>query len=225
MLIDEDWKQSSNRYKCPYCNKIYVKKGISTHIWRMHGDGKLHNPNKGYVNNTRTAWNKGLDINDSRVAKYGTTNSDNIKKGITKIFFKGKKHTTITKEKISKKLSVNNKGGRCKWYLYIKANNEEFKLQGIWELRFAKVLDIIDSDWIKLKQYNKHSFKWVDDNNKIHTYTPDFYSPKLDKYFEIKGYWWGNDKRKMELVIEQHKAIKFEIVMKKELLQYEKLIG
>ena len=36
----ESWKQENGMYKCPHCDKEYVKKGISTHIWRTHGNGK-----------------------------------------------------------------------------------------------------------------------------------------------------------------------------------------
>ena len=45
-------------FQCPYCNKEYSKMGIATHIWRSHGSGKSHNPNKGYIDNNRKVWNK-----------------------------------------------------------------------------------------------------------------------------------------------------------------------
>lgn len=224
MQINEEWKLENDKYQCPYCKKEYSKKGISTHIWRSHSEGKIHNPNKGYEKG-RTAWNKGLTKEtDKRVKKGSEILSYRIKEGLITPSFKGKKHSEETKKKISEKLNVNNKGGRCKWYLYKKKNNDIVSLQGTWELRFAKVLDTIDKNWIKPKLYNKHSFKWVDDEGNEHTYTPDFYSPKLNKYFEVKGYWWGDDRRKMQLVIEQNKKISIEIVMKKELVLYEKLL-
>ena len=94
------------------------------------------------------------------------------------------------------------------------------------KLKFVEVLNMIDNNWIKPTLYHKeHSFKWTDRENREHTYTPDFYSPKLNKYFEIKGYWWGNDKEKMKLVLEQNKNIKIEIIKKKELESYEKLLS
>jgi hypothetical protein len=127
--------------------------------------------------------------------------------------------------KIGQKLTKNNNGGRCKWFSYIKKDKTIFNLQGTWEVRFAKVLDIIDENWIKIGIGTKdHSFIWFDDQNKKHFYTPDFYSPKLNKYFEIKGYWWGNDLIKMKNVKEQNSLINIEIVMKHDLLIYEKLI-
>ena len=45
---------------CIYCGKEYSSKGLGTHIWRSHGEGRSFNPNAGYYAGTRTAWNKGL---------------------------------------------------------------------------------------------------------------------------------------------------------------------
>lgn len=117
-------------------------------------------------------------------------------------------------------------GGRCKWFEVIKEDGEVIKVQGTWEKRFSTILNFVDKGWIKPSLYHKeHSYKWVDSENKEHTYTPDFYSPKLNKYFEVKGYWWGNDKEKMKLVLEQNIGLKIEVVKEKELKCYEKLYG
>ncbi|GJQ44001.1 MAG: hypothetical protein JETCAE03_34990 [Ignavibacteriaceae bacterium] len=143
-----------------------------------------------------------------------------------KIFpsFLGKHHTQKSKDKISKKMTKNHKGSRCKWFEYKKKDGKIFTLQGAWEVRFAKVLDILDENWIKIGINTKgHSFKWIDENNISHHYTPDFYSPKLKKYFEVKGYWWDKDKLKMKLVKKQNE-INIEMVFKKDLENYEKLI-
>jgi len=206
--------------KCKYCSKEYSDNGIGTHIWRNHGAGKNHNPNIGYENGSRIVWNKGLTKEtDERVSQYTNTIQTGYQSGRITNGWKGKHHTEDSKLKMSKARSLNNKGGRCKWFEYIKPNGEIIKLQGTWEVRFAKVLDLLDENWERPK-----SFLWFDDNHKQHYYTPDFYSPKLNKYFEVKGYWWGDDKRKMELVIAQQPLHRFEIIRKKELENYEKLI-
>lgn len=58
-----------NKLPCKYCGKLYSSKGLGTHIWRTHGDGKSFNPNAGYIAGTRSAWNKGLNkYNDDSVA-------------------------------------------------------------------------------------------------------------------------------------------------------------
>ena len=64
------------------------------------------------------------------------------------------------------------------------------------------------------------TLKWIDENKIEHYYTPDFWSPKLKKYFEVKGYWWGNDKAKMRLVLEQN-TVNLEIIQKSDLESYE----
>jgi hypothetical protein len=223
--IDESWKSNNDLYKCPYCNLEYTKKGISTHIWRMHGNGINHSPNESYKDG-RIIWNKGLNKDiDPRVKQLGNTLSDRCKSGIVIPHFKGKHHTKESKQKMSICASKNNRGGKCKWFEVIKLNGEKYKVQGTWERLFSSVLNIIDENWIKPGVGNKeHTYKWIDDDCTEHNYTPDFYSPKLNKYFEVKGYWWGNDKRKMELVLSQHN-INVEMIFKNELNQYIKLCG
>lgn len=51
--------------KCNICGKEFSDKGIGTHMWRMHGNGKSFNPNRGYLDGSRVAWNKGLTKENS----------------------------------------------------------------------------------------------------------------------------------------------------------------
>lgn len=54
--------------ECPYCNKMFSKKGIGSHIWRCHGEGQGFSPTKG---KSHTPWNKGLTKEtDDRVRKH-----------------------------------------------------------------------------------------------------------------------------------------------------------
>lgn len=231
--IDENWKIEENIYKCPFCEKTYTKHGIISHIWRKHTENGMKH--KAGYKIGRLAWNKGLTKDtDERVKRNGDVISDRIKNGQNIPYNKGKTINEIfnkekcneIRKKIGEKMTKNNNGGKCKWFSFFKKNGEEIKLQGTWEVRFAKVLELIDENWIKIGVGHKgHSFMWKDDNDKEHFYTPDFYSPKLNKYFEVKGYWWGHDKLKMEKVISQNNQVKIEIVMKNELTNYEKLCG
>jgi len=122
--------------------------------------------------------------------------------------FLGKHHTEETKRKISESISINNHGGRCKWYKY-----KDVYLQGTWELSIAKKLDKLKINWIKTKE-KKYTLKYIDDKEKEHTYNPDFYLKDYDYFLEIKGYWWGKDKRKMEFVKNQNPTIKIVIIEK-----------
>lgn len=222
--IDSEWELNNGMYECPYCKKEYTKNGILTHIWRNHGDGINHNPNIGYITKNRKIWNLGLDKENSESVRNGAKlYSEKIKDGSIKPLFLGKTHSSEAKKIMSKKRSINNKGGRSKWYDVEKPNGKIIQVQGTWEARFAKVLNLIDPLWIKPgSRFKGHSFKWKDDKLIEHTYTPDFWSPKFKKYFEVKGYWWGNDKEKIKKVLEQN-VINLEIIEKKELEIYEKL--
>jgi len=228
--IKSEWKNLNGKYNCPYCNKEYSKMGISTHIWRKHEDG-INFVNKSANNKFKInhiPWNKGLTKKtDERVKNSGNLLSNRIKNGEISPPFLGKHHTEKTKKVLSYKRSINNKGGKCKWYEYKKKNGNIVKLQGTWEIRFAKVLDILDENWIKPGANgidNGHSFIWKDKELIEHYYTPDFWSPKLETYFEVKGYWWGKDKEKMKYIIEQYKDITIKIIKKEELKMYEKLL-
>lgn len=122
-------------------------------------------------------------------------------------------------EEAKKKISLNNKGGRCSWYEVEKLNGDIIKIQGSYELRFTKILNKLDENWIKPSIWNReHQFNWFDKNGKSHWYTPDFWSPKLQKYFEIKGFWKKDDEEKKNFV----SSLKnLEIVYKKDLEKYE----
>jgi len=230
--LSDEWKiDDSDEYKCPYCSKIFSKMGIVTHVLRMHTNPELYKNcyklNYNYEDEVYEPWNKGLSKEtDDRLKKQSDTIKSRFENGELISYWKGKNLSDDTKKKIGEKLTKNNNGGKCKWFNFTKKDGSETKLQGTWEVRFAKVLEIIDENWIKIGIGNKgHSFIWKDSENIEHYYTPDFYSPKLDKYFEVKGYWWGDDKNKMNQVTTQNKNVKIEIIMKSELLKYEKLLN
>lgn len=67
---DKVKKLDNGKYECLLCGGTYKPFGIDTHIWRKHTDAGLeftknHDPNKGYIDGTRVAWNKGLTKDDS----------------------------------------------------------------------------------------------------------------------------------------------------------------
>ena len=223
--VNQEWLSPEGMYRCPYCEKEYSKRGISTHIWRNHGSGINHDPNIGFLEK-RVIWNKGKSkAENESLKKAGESYSNKLISGEITPSFSGKKHTKESKGLISKALSKNNHGGRCKWYTVLNPKGEEIKVQGTWELRFAKILNHLDENWIKPSLYHsEHSLTWTDGQKNEHTYTPDFWSPKFKKYFEVKGYWWGNDKQKMEIVYQQNPEVKIELIQKKQIEYYEALI-
>lgn len=117
--------------------------------------------------------------------------------------------------KISEKLSINNKGGRSKWYTVAGQN-----VQGTWERDIATKFELLNIRWIKLKT-NKDTLKY-EMNGKIRSYTPDFYLPDYDMYVEVKGFWWGDDKEKMKIVFQTYPDKSIVVVEKEE---YEEIIA
>lgn len=162
------------------------------------------NPDRKYVSQTigKDAWNKGKTQDEFPSLARPKQKGKHFGSALTG-------HTEETKRKISEKLSINNKGGRAKWY-----DVAGQRVQGTWERNIAIKLTELSIAWIKLKT-NKDTLQYVMDG-KIRHYTPDFYLPEYDMYVEIKGYWWGNDKEKMKLVLETHPDKKIAIVEKDE---------
>lgn len=107
ILLDESWKQDSGLYKCPYCDKEYIKNGICSHIYKKHTiEGKKQNPNIGYLDGSRKAWNKGLTKEtDGRLKKQGKTLSKKFQSGELVPHTKGKTLSDETRKKIGKSRS------------------------------------------------------------------------------------------------------------------------
>lgn len=212
-----EFKQIDDLFECPECKKLFKKFGIATHYWFTHS---IEGVNQIIKMKNNGAWNKGLTKytselvlkNSESVKNYYTNNSGS---------FTGRVHSDETKLKLKTNRLIN-KGGRCKWYDTEKINGDIVKVQGTYEVRFTKILNIIDPNWIKPTNKNPHRFEWIDKNNEIHYYTPDFWCPNLNEYFEVKGRWWGDDKNKMTQVIKNNPYKKINIIEEEELKSLEK---
>jgi ribosomal protein L37AE/L43A len=174
ITIDQSWLTAEGKYQCPFCKKIYSKNGISTHIWKSHGNGKNHKPFLG-----RKPWNEGLNAKtDERIRKGGEKISFN--QTGSKNHFYGKKHKpeTISKMKANPNMGGAGRGGgrgKAGWY-------KGYWCDSSWEL--AYVIYNIDHD-IEFKR-NKEGFSYIHENIE-RKYYPDFIED--DAYVEIKGYY------------------------------------
>lgn len=200
-----EYSQQESGWQCNNCSRIFTsRQAVTSHIHRAHT-----NPGVSYGGHRigKPAWNKGLTKDkDRRVAR---------PKQIGKKFGAALTgHSEETKRKLSMIMSSNNRGGRSKWFEVSKQ-----KVQGTWERNIAQKLDEMNIRWEKLKT-NKHTFEY-EMNGKIKNYTPDFFLRDYNVYLEIKGYWWGQDREKMKIVLEKYSNIKFVIVEKRE---YEKIL-
>jgi len=120
------------------------------------------------------------------------------------------------RKKLSQEQSLRNRGGKCKWF---KVSGQ--KVQGTWERDLALAFNKLGIQWIK-PTVNRDIWKYYCDG-KIKSYTPDFYLPEFDVYIELKGYWWGDDKRKMDIIKQTYPYKKLLVVEKQEFYDSIKL--
>ena len=214
----------AGQYKCTECDYCSQKShSVASHWWLNHTEkGRIHSEtvsseNLRIANKNGIAWNKGLTKEtDARVMANGLANIGKIspRKGKTLEEILGSKEAARVKNVISEKLSINNKGGRAKWYTVAGQ-----KVQGTWERDIALKLEELGIRWKKLKT-NKDTLKY-EMNGKTRSYTPDFYLADFDVYLEVKGYWWGRDREKMDIVLSTYLDKKIVIIEKE---QYKKIL-
>lgn len=173
-------------WNCTYCNKNFrTKKELYSHIKSTHSLSEIQK------------------IKASR--KSPEERSNIAKKGVeTKRRLNKLKHTETTKIKLSLiASSSNHKSNNFKhvpYIVYTRKNGEKVKLRGSYEVRFAKYLDNNNFDWIygKIIRYSD-----VAHGKTFRYLKPDFYIPKLNKFFDTKGYLSEESKYKYKLVFEQ----------------------
>lgn len=107
--------------------------------------------------------------------------------------------------------------GRVKWFDYTSPIAGNVRLQGTYELRFAKVLDKLGWEWQNTKEY----FPYCKD----HSYIPDFKVLLNNKiiYFDTKGWFSKQDQEKIKQVRE-FCNINLIIVTKPILETYERMV-
>jgi hypothetical protein len=203
--------------KCEYCNiresKYITKNGKHCCEKNYQSCPSIREKNsKGLTKSLKEQYDSG-----KRVSHFKKINDGS--------FWKGRKHTDETKEKLSKTLigrvmseefrikrsdemkfrysnGWESSAGRTKKIKYISPIAGEVLLDGNWELKTAIYFDENNINWRR----NKKRFNYVDLNGKKRTYCPDFYLVDDDLYIEIKGYEteldrskWGQFTEKIEI--------------------------
>ena len=164
---------------CSTCRKEITTSGLARHRCR--------------IKKPRIAWNKGLTKDHPVVAKYAATNAKIIQEKLANGTFVPSKMSKQALAALSARQSLYNSGGKSKWYVVAGQ-----KVQGTWERDIATKFEEFGIKWIK-PSTNTFIWKYVD-NDRVKSYTPDFYLPAIKTWIEVKGYWWGNDKEKMEKI-------------------------
>lgn len=105
--------------------------------------------------------------------------------------------------------------GKCKWYSFTTTNGEKHKLQGTWELAYAKWLDSKD---IKFRAH-RGRLKYVQFGVE-RSYYPDFYIPSNDSYIEIKNrYHYSLNPDKINLVKQHNPTLKIDVLFYEDLVK------
>ena len=174
---------------------------------------------------TGKGWSKGqTKETHPSIKKSSESFVEGLKTGKFKPSFLGRKLTKEHKEAISKghKESSNFNGLiKTKTYpVYSPYVGDIVTVQGTWEKKYAEWLNEKQIPWTKTRTIK---FNWTDDQGITRISYPDFYLPETNEYIEIKGFMWKDefrsldDKRKMELVLEQNPDKKLTVLMKAEL--------
>lgn len=202
--------------KCQLCDKEFIsEKAIKSHIWRSHTDEGLEYNKTKAGRTSKPSHRKGLTKETSEEIrltseKVSRTMREKVKNGT----YVPIAWTDERKRNLSIEQSLRNRGGKCKWFDY-----KGYKIQGTWELNVVKKLDQMNIKWHKPVVNSEVWYYEI--NGKQKSYTPDLYLEEYNIYLEIKGYWWGNDKEKMNAVVKQHLDKKLLIIEKE---QYEKIL-
>lgn len=202
---------------CKHCNREIVSSRHNDHeskCLRMQAEKLSKNKKIGHPVGM-PAWNKGLTKSDPRVKKNAESASNTFQKQIKDGTYVPRKMGAEASRRLSEEQALHNRGGKSTWF-----EVSGIKVQGTWERDIALKLNEFGIKWSKPKT-NNDLFKYVM-NGKQRSYAPDFYLVDLDIYLEVKGYWWGNDKEKMKLVMEQNPDKKIFLIEKE---QYKKIMG
>lgn len=155
---------------CNKCGKeCKNKRSLSSHRWKAHTTaGQNHKPGIGL---SHEAWNKGLTRDDPRVAQQFKTLKESYASGKIINAFKNKKHSNITKQKISKKMKIAHAEGRAHNIGRSRWNNEP----SYPEKFFMKIIE------------NEFDDKKYDYEEPFYRYSLDFVWKHKKKVIEIDG--------------------------------------
>jgi hypothetical protein len=191
---------------CEKCGKEVKERGLKYHMWRLHSEeGLSHNPNKGFEDGTRNAWNKGSTKADNAiVAKYAASLSKSYNDGKFELkgccssdYFGSEQH----KKSAAKGGGYRPKSGCGKGQYYNDSYGNKVYLQSSYEVLCAEILDKMNIRWIR-PTYLHYNL-----DGKTKKYFADFYLVDYDVYLDTKNdYLIVQDAGKINAVITQNKV-------------------
>lgn len=198
----------NEKFTCICCNFIgNTRQQVTSHWWRNHTpDGLQHSGGGASIGNI--PWNKGLyKETNSVIMEASKKISSTLKEGYASGRLISTQTSLEARAATSRRMSLHNPGGKSKWFEVAGQ-----KCQGTWERNIALKFEELSIKWTKLKT-NKDVLEYVMDGM-TKCYTPDFYLPDYDIFLEVKGYWWGRDREKMDIVLNTYPDKKIVIIEK-----------
>lgn len=194
-------------FQCKFCNATYNSKE------KLHQHCKEKHINKRMLNMKKC---KNLKCNNIiEFYTLGTLSfqkSDFCSKHCAAVYrgmMAAQKYTMPYEERYKRTLQHN---GTCKWYTYIDKNNNKHRVQGTYELAYAKKMDELNEKFVTHPKGIKYN-----NNGRITYYFPDFYFPDKNLYVDTKAIYYLNlSGNKFDLLKTQHPEINIEIVTEKE---------
>lgn len=125
--------------------------------------------------------------------------------------FTGKKHSVEARKKMSLstiKFIEEHPDRNIKWYTV-----NGIKVQGNWEKKVAEYLTNRNIEWKRVRIEFLGSYH----------YTPDFFCPKENVYFEVKGFMRDRDLMKMHLVLNEHPELKIVMIRREDIKNLENI--
>lgn len=189
---------------CRNCsNKAIAKNDVSR---KKRSDGMKEKYRTGYTHPLQGKKRSQSTIDKMRKSRIGLKCSDELKKHFSEKYsgsgnpFYGKRHSEENIKKMSEIQKRTAKRGKdCNFYgkrFYAKKKSLFYRdifFRSSWELKYAMYLDQNSIAWI----YEPEAFDLIVENKEC-TYTPDFYLPESQQYIEIKGFWYGDARVKLD---------------------------
>jgi DNA polymerase III alpha subunit len=171
-------------------------------------------------------WNRGLTAETAadtlwikNLSKYNET-----QKGVSLEKKLGPERAAIIKAKLSKRNSGKNNPmyGRppTETKTYTKAGYREdlgHYVRSSWEADLARVFRYLGWGY----QYEPRTFELIDQNSKTLTYTPDFFVPSMDTWYEVKGWLDNTSAKKISLFQQQYPGYKLIVVDKTAFAEFQ----
>lgn len=192
------FKPKQDGWKCAYCKSSFrTRRDLYAHFKLCNKRSLLKMNSLGRV------------INFEAAKRGGETLKKKYKSG--ELIYKAHSQSEETRKKISrsriKYLESHNNHGLY-WY-----NVNGVKVQGTWEKKFAEFL------LSKNISFERRKIIFL----KTHRYTPDFYCPLQNIYFEVKGFRRDRDIYKMYLVLDEHPELHIKMIEKDQIENLDKI--